>query len=57
MVTRTQKIIFDQKGILRVQYITDKIYLITSPKYSKSYTNGKTEGVINNFPSTRSVPR
>ncbi len=31
----------NQKGILRVQYMIDKIFLITSPKYLKSYTNGK----------------
>ena len=31
----------NQLDILRVQYMLEKIYLITSPKYCQMYTNGK----------------
>ncbi len=33
----------DEEGLegIRVQYMMEKIYLITSPKYSQMYTNGK----------------
>ncbi len=36
----------NQLGILRVQYMMEKVYLITSPKWCQWYTNGK---AINNY--------